>query len=255
MADRRLRPADLIAPAATLAAMIATPLLRPRGTGRRRAAAVVIGGLATTTATAAARRSGATRTGVGAALVAGLTASVEHLGTVTGFPFGAYGYSNALQPQLAGVPAIVPGAWFAMAVPARETAHRALGGRSTPATRIVAGAAALTAWDLFLDPQMVGEGYWNWTRRGRYRGIPASNFVGWFVTGLAVMAILESTMPVPAQPDGLGDALVGIYTGMAVMETVGFAAFFRDRIVALVGGSAMAAFVVPAVVRRSWRAS
>jgi hypothetical protein len=42
--------------------------------------------------------------------------------------------------------------------------------------RIVARvAAALTAWDLFLDPQMVGEGYWTWERRGRYRDIPLSN--------------------------------------------------------------------------------
>ena len=79
-----------------------------------------------------------------------------------GFPFGRYGYTGALRPQVAGVPAIVPLAWFAMALPAREAAHAALGPRSNPATRIVLGAAALTAWDLFLDPQMVGEGYWGW---------------------------------------------------------------------------------------------
>ena len=35
---------------------------------------------------------------------------------------------------------------------------------------VVLGAAALTAWDLFLDPQMTTEGYWRWARRGRYRG-------------------------------------------------------------------------------------
>ena len=60
--------------------------------------------------------------------------------------------------------------------------------RSTPVTRIALGSAALTAWDLFLDPQMVGEGYWVWARRGLYRGIPLGNFVGWFLTGLGVMA-------------------------------------------------------------------
>ena len=59
-------------------------------------------------------------------------------------------------------------------VPAREAAHAALGRRSTPGLRAVAlGAAALTAWDLFLDPQMTAEGYWRWDRRGRYRGHPA----------------------------------------------------------------------------------
>ncbi len=76
----------------------------------------------------------------------------------TGLPFGRYAYTDALRPQVAHVPAIVPLAWFGMGLPAREAAHAALGNRSTPATRIVLGSAAMTAWDLFLDPQMVGEG-------------------------------------------------------------------------------------------------
>ena len=46
-------------------------------------------------------------------------------------------------------------------------------------------AGALTAWDVFLDPRMVREGYWTWPGGGRYEGVPASNFAGWFVTGLA----------------------------------------------------------------------
>ena len=102
-----------------------------------------------------------------AVAVAATTAIVERVGTRTGVPFGRYEYSGALRPQIAGVPAIVPLAWFAMAVPAREATHAALGGRSTAVTRVLVGAAALTAWDLFLDPQMVGEGYWSWVRNGR----------------------------------------------------------------------------------------
>ena len=35
------------------------------------------------------------------------------------------------------------------------------------------------------------EGYWRWARRGRYRGIPLSNYAGWLVTGAAVMALLD----------------------------------------------------------------
>ena len=102
-------------------------------------------------------------------------------------------------------------------------AHAALGTRSTPVARIVAGAVALTAWDLFLDPQMVGEGYWSWARVGRYRGIPVSNFAGWFVTSLAVMAALEVALPADGPADG---ELVAEYATMAGMETLGFAAFF-----------------------------
>ncbi len=151
----------------TTAAMIATPLL-PRGGGARRAlSSVVVVGLAATTTANAARRWGFARTGVAAVAVGVSTAVVERVGTQTGVPFGRYQYSGDLRPQIAGVPAIVPLAWLAMALPAREAAHSALGARSSAPGRVLVGAAALTAWDLFLDPQMVGEGYWRWTKRGR----------------------------------------------------------------------------------------
>jgi uncharacterized membrane protein len=159
------------------------------------------------------------------------TLGLERFGTQTGKLFGGYQYSPILKPQIAGVPAIVPLAWFAMAVPARETAV-AISRR----WRIPLGAALLTAWDLFLDPQMVGEGYWTWARKGRYRAIPLSNYMGWLVTSLGVMAMLETTLP---PGDSADAALVGEYSWMAVMQTLGFAAFFNDPLVAVVGGSAM----------------
>ncbi|MGE5211760.1 MAG: carotenoid biosynthesis protein, partial [Acidobacteriota bacterium] len=140
--------------------MIATPLLPQGGRARRvLSSAVVIGSFTTTTANAV-RQWGGSRAGIAAATTAAATTAVERMGTATGMPFGRYAYTRALQPQVAHVPAIVPLAWFALGLPARETAHAALGPRSTPATRIALGSAALTAWDLFLDPQMVGEGYW-----------------------------------------------------------------------------------------------
>ena len=198
--------------------------------------------------------------------VSGATALVERIGTATGVPFGGDHYTAALRPQVGGVPAIVPLAWFAMAVPAREAAHAALGARSNRLTRVLLGAVALTAWDLFLDPQMVGEGYWRWARRGRYRGIPVSNFAGWLLTSLGVMASLEVFLPVDAGPvdagpirgsDGSGAAgadpmLVAEYGMMAAMETVGFAVFFRDRLVAGVGGAAMLPIAIAAVRRVRW---
>jgi putative membrane protein len=235
--------------AITFAGMVVTPLAQRGGPVRRAMSSVVVGGLFATTAAAAARRWGAPRAVGTAAGVAAATTAVEHVGTVTGWPFGRYAYTAALRPRVAGVPAIVPLAWFAMAVPAREAAHAALGARSTAVSRIVVGAAALTAWDLFLDPQMVGEGYWRWARVGRYRGIPFSNFAGWFVTSAAVMAALEVALPA----DGPADAeLVAEYATMTGMETLGFAAFFRDRLVAAVGGAGMvpiAALAVRGVLR------
>ena len=114
-----------------------------------------------------------------------------------------------------------------------------LGTRSTPTRRIALGAAALTAWDLFLDPQMVGEGYWTWARRGVYRGIPLTNYLGWFVTGLGVMALLDAVLPPADDAADADGALVGEYAYMGVMETVGFARYFRDPVVAIVGGLGM----------------
>jgi putative membrane protein len=240
-----------VASGVTVAAMVATPLLPTGGTARRvLSTVVVVGSFAATTANAA-RRWGPGRAGAAAAVTAVATTAVERVGTRTGVPFGRYEYTSALQPQVAGVPAIVPLAWFSMGVPAREAAHAALAERSRPAARVVLGAAALTAWDLFLDPQMVGEGYWAWARRGIYRGIPLSNFAGWFATSLAVMAALEVLLPPDSYSDGSADAdgaLVGEYTFMGVMETIGFARYFRDPVVAVVGGLGMLTVAGAAIV-------
>jgi uncharacterized membrane protein len=237
--------------ALTTAAMIAYPLARRRGSARRVLSNVVVGGLAATTTAGAVARWGPGRSALAASVVAIGTTAVEAVGTATGVPFGRYAYTGRLQPAVAGVPAAVPLAWWAMALPAREAAHAALDDRSTPARRVALGAAALAAWDLFLDPQMTAEGFWHWPGGGRYRGIPASNFVGWLLTGVAVMTVLERALP-PAAPRG-GAGLVGEYAGMAAMETVGFGAFFGDRLVAAVGGAAMlplAALAVTRLVRR-----
>ncbi len=211
------------------AALIATPLRR-RGQ-RAGLASVVVVGLCGVTYAAAARRWGHRRSAATLASLAVGTLAIEKIGVSTGLPFGRYHYTSKLRPRIAGVPAIVPLAWFAMAVPSREVA-RAI----TPAWRVPLGAALLTAWDLFLDPQMVGEGYWKWNRVGRYRGIPLTNFLGWAATSCAVMALLDTSLPVDEPVDA---TLVVEYGWMAFMQTLGFAVFFGDPVVAAVGGSAM----------------
>ncbi len=236
-----------VAAGVTVVGMVATPLMAQGGRARRVLSTVVVVGSCTTTGANAVRRWGAPRAATAGAVTAIATTAVERIGTRTGFPFGRYTYTGSLQPQVAGVPAIVPLAWFAMGVPARESAHAALGEHSTPVRRVVLGAAALTAWDLFLDPQMVTEGYWVWARRGLYRGIPLGNYIGWFVTGLGVMTALEVLLPPSEQPAGADGALLGEYAFMGVMETIGFARYFRDPTVAIVGGVGMLPIAVAAV--------
>lgn len=236
----------------TAVAMVATPLLRKGGRGRMALADVVVGGLFGTAAALAARRWGSRRAATTAGAVVAVTLVAEQVGSRTGVPFGRYAYTAALRPQVASVPVAVPLAWFGMALPAREVAT-ALGARGP--VRLVVGSGLLTAWDLFLDPQMVGEGYWRWARRGAYRGIPVVNYLGWFATGVGVMALLDRLLP-PSVHEHHGDhgrfgtdladpAAVGVYALVAVMSMLGFAVFFGDPLVALVGGAAM---VPPALV-------
>jgi putative membrane protein len=65
------------------------------------------------------------------------------------------------------------------------------------------------------------------------------------------MAALEALLPPTSYVDGSADAdgaLVGEYTFMGVMETIGFARWFRDPAVAVVGGLGMLPIAAAAVV-------
>ena len=116
--------------------------------------------------------------------------AVEALGVATGLPFGSYAYSDLLGPRLLGVPLVIPLAWTWMAWPAWLAA-----GRIAPSLQVPVAGVALASWDLFLDPQMVAEGYWVWRDpRPALPGvpdIPVSNYLGWLVVAVALMALLS----------------------------------------------------------------
>jgi len=210
----------------------------------------------------------------GAVVLVGYLA--EWVGVVTGLPFGSYSYTGLLWPQLAGVPVVVALAWGGMGLAGYAVARAVAPGGGW--RRVAVGALALTAWDLFLDPQMVGQGLWVWAEDGFYRGVPLSNFAGWLLVSALVMLVIQrivgaappeeivstagrgraaGTRPaggriVDAAP--LGRGLIVVYTTMAVMETIGFAAVFDppDPLVAVTGGIAMGAFAALAW-RRTWQ--
>ena len=205
------------APFAALAlTQIAIPLTDDRATIEWLSTLVVVT-FAATTLVLAVTAWGLGRAAGAFAFVAVATLVVERVGSTTGFPFGDYEYTGELQPTIGAVPVIVPLAWFAMGVPALEVGHAVRSGfstrRSTGSGRsarrergvgvvvaVLVGAAALTAWDLFLDPQMVEAGYWRWAVDGAYEGIPLSNYAGWLGTGIVVLAVLDRIRPRPASP-------------------------------------------------------
>jgi putative membrane protein len=111
----------------------------------------------------------------------------ELLGTTVGLPFGPYRYTDGLGLKWFGhVPLLIPLSWFTMALPSFALARGV-----RPAARVPIAALVLLAWDLALDPAMSrATFYWVWGSTGPYYGMPWLNLLGWFVTGLVLMAIL-----------------------------------------------------------------
>lgn len=142
----------------------------------------------------------------------------EALGSKTGFPFGAYDYTPTLQPQLLGVPLLIPLAWLMMLPPAWALAQR-ITGRTSGLAFVIVSALAFTAWDLFLDPQMVHWGLWVWEEGGAYFGIPLVNFAGWLLVA-ALITALARPAALPHKP------LIVIYTLTWLIETVGQVVFW-----------------------------
>ncbi|MFI5914952.1 carotenoid biosynthesis protein [Dactylosporangium sp. NPDC051541] len=119
---------------------------------------------------------------------------VEAVGRATGYPFGDYDYTAALGPRLLGVPLAIPLAWTWMAWPAWTAAGRITTNRIA---KIAVAGVGLAAWDLFLDPQMVSQGYWQWHTTTPalpgVPGIPLTNYLGWLIVATALMALLHIT--------------------------------------------------------------
>lgn len=179
-------------------------------------------------------------------IVTGIAFFAEWLGSTTGFPFGKYHYTALLQPQVGGVPLLIPLAWMMMLPPAWAVAQTILGAKSRLAAwqGVLLSAFAFTAWDLFLDPQMTAWGFWVWETPGAYFGIPLVNFVGW----LLVSAIIT----VVVQPSGLPLVpLLVIYGITWFLQSVGLGIFWSQPLPALVGFLGMGCFVV--LAWRGWR--
>lgn len=198
---------------------------------------------------------GVRRTTVAAVLVAIVTFAAEYIGSKTGFPFGIYSYTASLQPQLGDVPLVIPLAWFMMLLPSWAVASlivSRLENQLPKSTRYVAfvilSAAAISAWDLFLDPQMVGWGFWEWQANtigpGNYFGIPWSNYAGWFLTGILATLVIPPTWltQLPKRP------LIGVYTTVWLLQTIGLAFFWQQPGPSFFGFIGMGVFSLTAML-------
>ena len=233
---------------ALFAALVGAQVAYPRVPERRLTAAtraIVALMLAASSADAVAAR-GPRRAGALVGSAGGIGFGAELLGVATGRPFGHYTYSDKLGPRVGGVPLLAAAAWAMMARPAWVVAGLI---DRRPALRVPLAAGALTAWDVFLDPRMTREGYWSWPGGGRYEGIPASNFAGWFATGAGVFAVW-SAIDRDDDPVADGDGALALYAWTWAGEAFANAVFWNRPRVGLAGGMAMGAFAVPALARR-----
>jgi putative membrane protein len=184
-----------------------------------------------------------------ALLILPLAWLVEFIGSTSGFPFGSYSYTEILQPHLGGVPLLIPLAWMMMLPPAWGIASRLVKSSAISPPHLVrlarggVAAMAFTAWDLFLDPQMVAWDFWVWAKPGEYFGIPLMNFIGWFLVSFAFSYLLMPAR-LPIAP------LVLIYIITWFLQSIGLLIFWGLPGPAVCGFFAMGGMILWAFLKR-----
>jgi putative membrane protein len=179
--------------------------------------------------------------------------AVEAIGVATGFPFGTYDYSGELGPKLLGVPLIIPLAWTWMAWPAWLAAIR-LSTRTTG--RIAIAGFGLAAWDVFLDPQMVAEGYWRWhdptPALPGVPGVPIGNYLGWLGFTMLLMAALAAAAG-ETTPSSHDAPIIALWFWTYASSVLAHAVFLDLPGSAAWGAVGMGAVVLSLAVRLSRR--
>ncbi len=168
------------------------------------------------------------------ALILPLSWLAEYAGHTSGLIFGKYHYTSLLQPQIGGVPLLIPLAWLMMLPPAWAVTSRLI----SPSRRLAFAALsglAFTAWDLYLDPQMAAKQLWVWDQPGAYFGIPLVNFAGWWLVSTLITFIVHPRS-LPAKPLAL------VYTLTGLFQLVGLGVFWGQPLPALAGFAAMGIF-------------
>lgn len=244
-------PATLRGPVRTsrllLAAVVGAQVAYPRLPAARRVAATraIVGLVLGASVTDAAEERGAARAAALTGTAAAIGFGAELAGVARGLPFGRYAYSGQLGPRVRGVPLLAAACWPMMARPSWAVAGR-ITARRAPRAALAAGA--LAAWDVYLDPRMVRDGYWTWERRGAYEDVPLSNFAGWVATAAAVFAVWAVLDGDDAAAGD--DGALALYAWTWIGEGVANVLFWERPRVALAGGVAMGAFALPALRAR-----
>jgi uncharacterized membrane protein len=237
-------------PWALLVVLVLVQIAYPLTGGRARAGltvATVVIGYVLSVSHAFSRKSGIPL--LATATVGGF--AVEAIGVATGFPFGHYDYSGQLGPKVLGVPLIIPLAWTWMAWAAWLAALRITSSR---VGQIAIAAVGLAGWDLFLDPQMVAEGYWTWRSPTPalpgVPGVPIGNYLGWLGFAILLMTALARAGGDQIRTPRSGDApILALWLWTYASSVLAHAVFLGLPASAAWGGVIMGLVVIPLVPR------
>ncbi|SFS47560.1 bisanhydrobacterioruberin hydratase [Halostagnicola kamekurae] len=121
------------------------------------------------------------------------TYAIETVGVRTDWPYGAFEYSIQLGPMLFGeVPLALPLFFVPLVLNAYLLTLSALERASNVALiRLPVAILAVVAVDLVLDPGAVSIGFWTYDPAGTYYGVPASNYLGWLLSGTVAVILVD----------------------------------------------------------------
>lgn len=249
-----IHPSPVLLAGAAVIAQIFYPLVY--GGARDALTIASVGLFCATSITHAALTRGARTALVLLAVFGGGGFLVEALGLASGVPFGSYSYGGGLGPALFGVPLVISLAWTMMAWPSWIVAGRLTSRRWA---RIGIAGWALAAWDLYLDPQMVSEGYWRWANPepslpGVY-GVPLTNHLGWLLVAVLLMAAFDRLAGSQPVPDYLDVVPVALFLWVYFSSLVALVVFFGLPYAALWGALGMGLVALPVASKAAGRRS
>ena len=168
--------------------------------------------------TFAALAHSAPRFGTGRALLLAFASSAVALsselgGTNVGLPFGPYHYTEMLGYRILGdVPYPIPISWYYMLYASLALCARLMAAGDDNAGKwrwALAAGAFLTAWDVAMEVQMtnVQPVHWAWDLQKVpgwvpewlvtpvFYGMPISNWIGWYITGVLISRLMLAIVP------------------------------------------------------------
>lgn len=153
---------------------------------------------------------------------AGIGFIAEYVGVSWGFLFGRYVYTGTLQPLLFGVPLVMASAWMILFAYVKQMLLTFK--LSKPAEMIAAGVW-MVAIDLLIDPLAANRlGYWRWIEAGAYYGVPAHNFLGWFVVSFLIFGIVRQRLQADLWARSMGLSVLLFFTVIALAYHLALAA-------------------------------